>query len=468
MAYTMSLRSVKFPNIGCPREPRPEVPRELFARRLARVRKEMAQRELDALVVYGDREHFANLHYLTCYDPRFEESLLVILPKGRPVLLVGNEGIGYCKIARLDIEPVVYRPFSLLGQSRRGVRRLEAVLRECGISRGMRVGTAGWKYFGPDEVSDPGDALDLPEFISVPLRQSVGARGSVSNHTDLFMHPENGLRNINEPEQLADFEWIATCNSQGVLDGIRGIRAGMTEQEAYRNVGYNGLALCCHPKCLSGEHLRTYGMGSSTCRVLRRGDPVSLTLSYQGANTCRFGWLARGPMDMAPEVRDYVEVAAFPYAAALMDWYGALRTGVTGHELHHIVWDRLKALGFTLALNIGHQIAFDEWVHSPIASGSVCSIRSGMYLQADFFGRLEGPHHGAFAEDGAAVADERLRLRLAAQYPLMWTRIEARRRFMAEELGMEIDDDLLPFSNFQGAMVPYFLRPNLSVVRRTA
>ena len=32
---------------------------------------------MDALVVYGDREHSANIAYLTGYDPRFEGALLV-------------------------------------------------------------------------------------------------------------------------------------------------------------------------------------------------------------------------------------------------------------------------------------------------------------------------------------------------------------------------------------------------------
>ena len=32
----------------------------------------------DRLVVYADREHSANLSFLTGFDPRFEEALLVV------------------------------------------------------------------------------------------------------------------------------------------------------------------------------------------------------------------------------------------------------------------------------------------------------------------------------------------------------------------------------------------------------
>ena len=34
---------------------------------------------LDAFVVYADREHFANMAYLTGFEPRFEEALLLLV-----------------------------------------------------------------------------------------------------------------------------------------------------------------------------------------------------------------------------------------------------------------------------------------------------------------------------------------------------------------------------------------------------
>jgi hypothetical protein len=30
------------------------------------------------LIIYGDREHYSNIHFLTGYDPRFEEALLIL------------------------------------------------------------------------------------------------------------------------------------------------------------------------------------------------------------------------------------------------------------------------------------------------------------------------------------------------------------------------------------------------------
>jgi hypothetical protein len=47
------------------------------------------------VLVYADREHFANLTWLVNYDPHFEEGLLVLGRNGQRTLIVGNEGLGH-------------------------------------------------------------------------------------------------------------------------------------------------------------------------------------------------------------------------------------------------------------------------------------------------------------------------------------------------------------------------------------
>ena len=52
-------------------------------------------------------------------------------------------------------------------------------------------------------------------------------------------------------------------------------------------------------------------------------------------------------------------------------------------------------------------------------------------------------------EDGVALADDPLRRR-SRSVPGGVDRIQARRRFMAEALGIELHPDVLPFSNIPG------------------
>jgi hypothetical protein len=58
------------------------------------------------------------------------------------------------------------------------------------------------------------------------------------------------------------------------------------------------------------------------------------------------------------------------------------------------------------------------------------------------------------------LADESLRDEFAAQYPEAWGRIQERRRFMREKLGIDLHEDVLPFSNIPAYLPPFLLRPD--------
>ena len=77
-------------------------------------------------------------------------------------------------------------------------------------------------------------------------------------------------------------------------------------------------------------------------------------------------------------------------------------------------------------------------------------------LQMDIIPSVSG-YGGASAEDGIAIADEALREELKTNYPDTWKRIEERRRFMKEELGINLKDEILPMSDVCGYMRPYIL-----------
>ena len=84
------LAQIGLPDFGMPGS-RPEIPEATYAARIGRLRLRAEEGGYDRLVVYADREHSAGLFYLTGFDPRFEEAILVLGPSGDPALLVGNE-----------------------------------------------------------------------------------------------------------------------------------------------------------------------------------------------------------------------------------------------------------------------------------------------------------------------------------------------------------------------------------------
>ena len=159
------------------------------------------------------------------------------------------------------------------------------------------------------------------------------------------------------------------------------------------------------------------------------------------------------------EIGDYVDRLVAPYFEAVAEWYGALRIGVRGGVLQEIIDRRLGDPFFGIFLNPGHQLHLDEWVNSPIWPGSDVVLRSGMCLQVDIIPATGTTYFTTNIEDGLALADEALRAELASRHPQMMARIQARRAFMADALGIKLHPDVLPLSNIPSYLPPFLLRP---------
>ncbi|ANT52085.1 aminopeptidase P family N-terminal domain-containing protein [Mesorhizobium amorphae] len=462
----VALKTMSLPEFGEPTL-MPLVPRTTHEARIEALAARGSRAGFDAFVVYGDREHAANVAYLSGYDPRFEETLLVILPGRAPKLLVGNEGWGYAEICDGPYERVLYQTFSLPAQPRDRSDALPDILAGCGLKAGQKIGAIGWKPFGAGDAGFGEATLDLPSFIADTLRELAGDKGAVLNAADLLMNPADGLRAINEADQLAAFEFAATFSSQGLRNVLRGIEPGMSELQAARLMGINGLPLCCHPMLSAGKRA-PYGLPSPHLDVIKRGDPITMAYGIQGSLNARAGFLAESAADLPHAIRDYVERLVAPYFSAVVDWYETVGIGVPGGALWKAVHDRIGDPFFGVTLNPGHLVHIDEWMHSPVFSGSEVKLQSGMALQVDIIPATGTDYFTTNIEDGIALADEALREEIAARYPEAWRRIEARRAFMVDVLGIRLKPEILPFSNIPAFLPPYWLSRNtaMAVARR--
>ncbi len=448
---TARLAPIELPDFGMPAIS-PELPAALYRDRVARLRERAAERGLDAVIVYADREHSANISYLTGFDPRFEEALLIVAPRGdeEPTVLVGNECWGIAGAAPLPMRRHRFQDLSLPSQPRDRSRPLADILRDEGVAPGRRVGIVGWKSYGRPEMSD------APSYLIDELRRLVSPRGSVENATDLLIDPAGGLRIINEVEQLAAFEYAACQTSQGVRSLIHGLRPGMTEREAVALLGWNGMPLSCHLMLTAGERA-SFGLLSPGDRAIQHGDRFTVAFGIWGALNCRAGFVTEDERGLTDGIQDYVVRLVGPYFEAVAEWYGALHIGQTGGALQEIVDRRLGDPFFGIFLNPGHQLHLDEWVNSPISPGSTIELQSGMAFQVDIIPATGTEWFTTNIEDGIALADASLRAAFAAGYPEAWARIEARRLFMRESLGIELHPDVLPFSNIPAWLPPFLL-----------
>jgi hypothetical protein len=451
----MTQRRARLAEIGLPDfgEPavRPGIPAARYPERLEQLRARMAERGADRLVLWADREHSAGISFLTGFDPRFEEAILIVGPEGEPAILVGNESWGTAGAAPLPMRRILFQDLSLPSQPRGRSRPLAEVLADEGIAAGSRVGVVGWKTY-----ADRG-AIEAPAFLVDELRRLVGPGGRVENASDLLIDPADGLRVINDVDQLAVFEWASTQTSGGIRRLLAGLRPGLTEREGVRLLDWNGMPLSCHLMLSSGPRA-TLGLLSPGDRVIEHGDRFTVAFGIWGALTCRAGFVVEDASELPEEIRDYVDRLVGPYFAAVAEWYETIRIGIPGGALQTIIDRHLGDPFFGIFLNPGHQIHLDEWVNSPISPGSTIPLRSGMAFQVDIIPATGGPYFTTNIEDGIALADEPLREAFAGSYPGAWARIEARRRFMAEALGIRLHPDVLPFSNVPAYLPPFLLR----------
>jgi len=452
----VELVEIMLPEFGLPGVD-PVIPAATYEARVAEARQRTAEAGYDVLLVYADREHFANLAYLTGFDPRFEEALLILAPGRAPVLLAGNEDVTYTAISPLRLEVVLYQTFSLLGQPRSTSAPLSAILRDAGVggAGGTRVGIAGWKYFVPAEAEEPDVWSEAPAYLVDTLR---GLGCTVRNANRIFMEPEHGLRAVNDVDQLASFEFASTHGSQSLRTLLFNVCPGMTEFEAFQLMAPIGLPLSCHPLVFSGERA-ALGLPSPSGRVLEAGDPVFASLGYWGSNNARGGFLVFGAEGLPASIQDYVDKLVAPYFAAVVEWYEQVGIGVPGGALFDIIDRRLGDPFFGVGLNPGHLIHLDEWVSSPIYRGSTQQLRSGMALQVDIIPTTKTPYFTTNIEDGIALADASLREEFARMYPDAWARIQRRRAFMRDALGIRLKPEVLPFSNIPAYLPPFWLAP---------
>ena len=291
------------------------------------------------------------------------------------------------------------------------------------------------------------------------MRAAIGDEGVAENAGAILTGASDGLRVVNELDQLAAFEYAACHTSNGVRNLLFGLEPGMREDEAVRLLEWNGAPLSCHLMLTSGPRA-SLGLLSPGRRQIERGDRFTTAFGIWGALNCRAGFVVADAEELPIGIRDYLERLVVPYFEAIVEWYEALYVGQTGGALNEIIDRRLGDSFYGIFLNPGHQLHLDEWVNSPVAPDSTIELRSGMALQVDVIPATGTDYFTTNIEDGIALADAALRSDFASRYPDAWDRIQARREFMRDALGIRLHPDVLPFSNIPGYLPPFLLRPD--------
>ncbi|HOS17996.1 MAG TPA: hypothetical protein PK438_01805 [Clostridia bacterium] len=429
-----------------------------FDARVRALRNRMRADGIDHAVVYADREHFVNMFFLTGYDPRFEEALLIVNAdeNRNPTLVVGNEGYDYSFVSPLALNRALYQNFSLQGQPRHRLVPLGTILRETGVEAGAKVGVIGFKYFEPGHIEDCAHMIDIPAYILRHVEELTGL--PAVNYTAVMTEGVAGLRMTLDAKQIAVFEYAANQSSNRLIRMLRSLRSGITEIGISAAAGADGLPLSVHPNInVGGEHL-SIGLRSPDYTVFERGMPVTLSAALRGSLVCRSGLGALDESDYRSGYEGALESFITPFFETVAAWIESIRIGACAGDIFADIRARLAGANIASALNPGHSIAEDEWTNSVFFENSPHRLASGMYIQSDIIGsRGQGAPLTGIFEDGYVLADGKLRAALAQGYPETWERIQRRRAFMTGVVGMKLSPDVLPMSNTCGVYHPFMM-----------
>ena len=415
------------------------------------------------LVVYGDREHYSNIEYLTGFDPRFEEAVLVLSRGNKPVIFLGNEGMDYGHIIPYDIQMEQYSTFSLSGQYRKDAD-LANLFANAGITSTSTVGVIGWKIFTELDFESYRQSFDLPHFIMERLI-SVAGFSNLFNATYLMTGNE-GLRHQLSAKELILCEIAGTKASRNTLRVLQNLKPGISELEASEYLQICGSPLSTHPNINFGTQNVCYGLASPTQnKKLEIGENISVGMAYRRALIHKAGVYAKSAEELSPEYAAAVKNQFCEYFGAVAKWYETVAIGVTGGEVYNAVETVLGSFSkYGIGLNPGHLSHTDEWTNSMFNKGNQATIKSGLSLQCDIIAILPETKLFIHAEDSLVIGDAKMRKDIKSMAPHAWERIVTRQKFMREVLSINISDDILPTSDLQGIFFPYMADLNMIYV----
>jgi len=453
-SMNIQLASIAIPEFGLP-ESRPRIPAETYSRRCDEV---VRRAQCDWVVVYADREHQANIAFLTGFEPRFEEALLLLGRKGERIVLAGNECRDYTPIAGLpNIRTVLAQSLSLMGQDRTKSPNLAAVMRECGLANGQTIGLVGWKYLEDAEVEDEDPGFFVPHHIVRVLERIAADATALKDVTSVLMHQTTGLRAVVDADEIAMLEWGASRASAAVWRVLSNASPGDTELGAAARMAYAGEPMSCHFMLSSSGSDPIIGLSSPTGRRIALGDGVTACAGFWGGLSSRGGLLAEHDEPFLSTAKGYFET--------LLTWYETADIGVAGASMYAAVEARLDSHGLRPALNPGHLLSHDEWMNTPVRKSGQDTLASGMPFQVDIIPVPMRDGETLNCEDAVVFADADLRAEIERKHPQVHTRMMARRRFMADKIGIELKPSVLPLSSTPLCLAPFWLRSDQLLTR---
>ncbi|MGX7031596.1 M24 family metallopeptidase [Vagococcus zengguangii] len=454
---TLKIKEIPAPILDHPTI-KPILTDETITERKNKLLAHMMENDISTLVIYADKEHGSNFEYLAGFIPRFEEALLVMTISGEMSYILGNENANKASKARLSGKGIKCPIFSLPNQPMSETTPLVAYLEEANWDFSGQVGLVGWKLL-PEVMRA---TFDIPMMIVEAIMEMVDKEKLV-NATGMMIDPVDGVRTTNNANEIVHYEYGASLASDNLLRAMDALAIGVSEQEVGHLLQSNGQYPTIVTIAAFGERFEKANL-YPTHRQLKEGDKVALTVAYKGGLSSRCGYAVETVEQLEQRDSGYLEEVVIPYMSAYFKWLETIKIGINGHDFYEQFEASYPKSKYGWHLCPGHLVADEEWLSSPFYSGSKAFVKSGMIFQIDFIPSQTG-HQGVSAESTIVMADEALRLELKRDYPEFWQRVEKRRDYIVNELGISLSDEILPLASTVGYLRPMFLNKELVIVK---
>ncbi|CAM4257636.1 Xaa-Pro aminopeptidase [Erysipelothrix inopinata] len=431
-----------------------------IAERKEKVLSNMREANISSLIIYADKEHGGNFEYLTGFIPRFEEALQVLNVDGSSTLILGNENFNKVSKSLIESEGVLCPLFSLPNQPMGDFKPVSHYLKDVAIDDSQFVGLVDWKLLANDYEAFH-KLSSIPSYIVEGIKEVVDGN-KVVNATQIYIHPEKGARTINNANEIARYEYGSSLASDAILDAMNHLQEGCTELEIGNLLQLEGQTPNVVTISAFGKRFEQANI-YPTSKKLMNGDAVALTVSYKGGLSSRSGFAVNNVEELETAQKGYLDNMVIPYYQAYVYWLENLKIGINGHDFYTKFNEFYPQSKYGWELNPGHLTSDEEWLSSPFFENSKADVKSGMIFAVDFIPIMEG-YNGVSAESTVAVADETLRNEIKTQYPDLWDRIENRKKYIKEIIGIELSNELLPMTSTLGYYRPFLLNTREALV----
>ncbi|GIN58344.1 hypothetical protein J8TS2_26630 [Lederbergia ruris] len=432
---------------------------ETFAKRRENFLKKMKKHQIDTAIIYADREHGANFEYFTGFIPRFEEACLVLHDNGECYLLLGNENLKLVHKSRIKAEAIHIPYFSLPNQPMVNEKGFAQYFKEANISPDSRIGLIGWKLF-TGTVYENSDLFDIPYYFVDEMKKYVAKQGKVMNFSPALLSPIDGIRTVNNANEVAHYEYGASLAGIGLYQALQNIEIGKSEKEIAALLAMDGQPNTVTTITATGDRF-TNAIIYPRDKEIQFQDHFTLTVGYKGGLSSRVGYIVEEPGQLPNEQTNYIERLAKPYFTAYATWLETIKIGLIGKEMYTRIENTFPKKDYGWWLNPGHFTGDEEWLSSPFTEDSSAVVKSGQLFQVDIIPSVSG-YAGASCEEPIAIADDALRSELKNSYPEVWNRMQTRRKYIKEVLNINIADEVLPLSDTVAFYTPLLLNKTLA------